>query len=190
MYSGTKCSTIKLGFIGVMTALCVSSNYLLIGVLNVKFMDLFVFVSGYVMGSFVGAMVGVLTWLVYGTLNPYGFNLPTLIATCIGESLYGIVAGVLPRFESNVSSAASAVVVEKRFWETNLKIGIIGFLLTFVYDMFTNVVTGIVFEIPLVPYIVTGIPFTIVHEMSNFFFFFFGCNVLINAIQKIGILRR
>lgn len=178
-----KISTRELSFIGVMTALSISTNYLLMGLLNVKFMDLFVFVSGYLMGSLSGALVGILTWLVYGTLNPYGFNLPTLIATCIGESIYGLVGGLCTKFGLNVSSRA---LTGRKFWENNLKMGIIGFLLTFIYDLFTNIVTGIVFEIPLLLYIIAGIPFAVAHEVSNFFFFFLGGSVLVNAIQKVA----
>jgi len=185
MHIKTKTSTKELSFIGVMTALCISSNYLMIGLTNIKFMDLFVFISGYVMGSLAGSSVGILTWLVYGTLNPYGFNLPILIATCIGESLFGIVGGISKKFGLNVSLVSSTMITEKRFWGTNLKIGIVGFLLTFIYDLFTNIVIGIIFEIPLIPCIIAGTPFAIAHEVSNFFFFFLGCNVLINAIQKI-----
>ena len=47
--------------VALMIATCVSPNHLLIGVANVKFMDLFVSVSGIVFGPFVGASVGVLT---------------------------------------------------------------------------------------------------------------------------------
>jgi hypothetical protein len=178
-------SSKEISFVAVMTALCIGSNYLMIGLLNVKFMDLFVFISGYVMGSLAGASVGVLTWLVYGTLNPYGFNLPTLIATCLGESTYGIAGGLSLKFGLNVSKTSSVTVNNKMFWETSLKMGIIGFLLTFIYDLFTNIVTSAVFEIPLIPYIIAGIPFAIAHEVSNFFFFLGGV-LLINAIQKVA----
>jgi hypothetical protein len=185
MHIGMKTSTKELSFIGVMTALCISSNYLMIGLTNIKFMDLFVFISGYIMGSLAGASVGTLTWLVYGTLNPYGFNLPTLIATCMGESLYGIVGGISEKFGLSVSSASSTMITGKRFWEANLRIGIVGFLLTFIYDLFTNIVTGIIFEIPLIACIIAGIPFAVTHEASNFFFFFLGGNLLIKAIKKV-----
>jgi len=81
--------------IAVMTAACIVSNYLLIGVFNVKLMDLIVFSSGFLFGPSVGASVGILTWLVYGTLNPYGFSLPVLVATSLMESVYGIVGGII-----------------------------------------------------------------------------------------------
>jgi len=177
----------KLSFIGIMTSLCVSTNYLLLGIPNVKFMDLFVFISGYTMGSLSGALVGALTWLVYGTINPYGFNLPTLIATCIGESLYGIVGGFSKRLGLRTSSEPFRIS-DIKFWKENLMLGIIGFLLTFTYDLFTNVVTAIVFEIPLFTWIVLGVPFAVIHEASNFLLFFSLGSLLINAIRKITFM--
>jgi len=177
----------KISFIGVMTSLCISTNYLMIGIPNVKFMDLFVFISGYIMGSLSGALVGVLTWLVYGTINPYGFNMPTLIATCIGESLYGIFGGLSERFGLK-ASPESFNAGDKGFWRENLIFGIIGFLLTFTYDLFTNVVTSMVFGIPLLAYIAVGLPFTLAHEVSNFLIFFLLGNLLINTIHKMLVV--
>ena len=179
-----KISTRKISFIGIMTSLCISTNYLLLWIPNVKFMDLFVFISGYTMGGVSGALVGVLSWLVYGTINPYGFNLPTLIATCIGESLYGIAGGLSEKLGLRISFGQSHVK-ERKFWKESLGLGIIGFLLTFIYDLFTNIVTAIIFEIPLFVWIVAGIPFAIIHESSNFLLFFLVGGLLINTIRKI-----
>jgi len=174
----------KISFIGIMTSLCVSTNYLLLWIPNVKFMDLFVFISGYTMGGVSGALVGVLSWLVYGTINPYGFNLPTLIATCIGESLYGIAGGLSEKLGLRISFGQSHVK-ERKFWKESLGLGIIGFLLTFIYDLFTNIVTAIIFEIPLLVWIVAGIPFAIIHESSNFLLFFLVGGLFINTLRKI-----
>ena len=66
-------STVKIALLVVMAAVAIASNYLLIGVVNVKFMDLIVFSCGYVLGTNFGGVLGVLIWLVYGSLNPYGF---------------------------------------------------------------------------------------------------------------------
>lgn len=52
---------LKVSLIAVITATCIASNYLLIGVINVKFMDLIVFASGFVFGPAIGASVGILT---------------------------------------------------------------------------------------------------------------------------------
>jgi hypothetical protein len=154
----------------MMTAACIASNYLLIGVVNVKFMDLIVFVSGYSFGPTVGASVGVLTWLVYG------FSLPILVATSFGESLYGIAGGLLgARGAGAMGSGLPA----------NLKLAITGFLLTFVYDLITNIVSGLSAGIPLNIALVAGIPFAIAHEFSNTAFFFIGALPLISAIGRL-----
>jgi len=174
-------SSKRAGVIAVMTAACVSTNYLLIGITNVKLMDLIVFTSGFIFGTFVGASVGLLTWLVYGTLNPYGFSLPILAATCTGESLYGIVGGFLgsrtvqDSYEKNRSSILYI----------NAKFAIIGFLLTFIYDLFTNIVSGFVAGIPITVALISGIPFAIAHEFSNTAFFFIGASPLIRAMGRL-----
>ncbi len=160
--------------IAVMTAACIVSNYLLIGVFNVKLMDLIVFSSGFLFGPSVGASVGILTWLVYGTLNPYGFSLPILVATSLMESLYGIVGGLLGNRGKKGVGLTS-----------NLKYGIVGFLLTFVYDLVTNIVSGLSAGIPLRVALITGIPFAIAHEGSNAVFFFLGAPPLISAVGRL-----
>jgi len=174
-------STRRASIIALMTAACVSTNYLLIGVVNVKFMDLIVFVSGVVFGPLMGASVGVLTWLVYGTLNPYGFSLPILLATCTGESIYGIIGGMLgsKQIKNNHETASDYP------WFINVKFAIVGFLLTFVYDLFTNIVSGLVVGIPLLVALISGIPFAIVHEISNTAFFFVGALPLVRAIGHL-----
>lgn len=169
-------SSQRVGIISILTATCIATNYLLIGVVNVKFMDLIVFVSGFVFGPLIGASVGVLTWMVYGTLNPYGFSLPILVVTSVGESLYGVVGGLI--------GARKMGTVGVNFSD-NVKFGIIGFLLTFVYDLMTNVVSGLSVGIPLSITLVSGIPFAIAHEVSNTAFFFIGASPLVTAIGRI-----
>ena len=171
-------STRQISVIAVMTAVCVSTNYLLIGVINVKFMDLIVFVCGYAFGSLVGGSVGVLTWLVYGTINPYGFSLPIQVTTCLGEGLYGIVGDLFSRVEADAEEERCHLgFVQPKF-------AIVGFLLTFVYDIFTNIVSGIVIGIPLVVALASGIPFAFAHEFSNTVLFLVGVMPLVSAIRR------
>ena len=165
----------RISIIAIMTAACIASNYLLIGIFNVKLMDLIVFSSGFLFGPFVGASVGILTWLVYGTINPYGFSLPVFFSTSIMESLYGIVGGLLGSNESTFLDEGLVL---------NFKFGVIGFLLTFLYDLVTNVISGLSAGIPLSVAIITGIPFGIVHEGSNAVLFFFGASPLISSVSR------
>ena len=80
--------------VALLSAAAIASNYMLIGVANVKFMDLIVFTAGFIMGPTLGAATGVMVWLVYGTINPFGFSLPILGATMIGEAVYGVAGGL------------------------------------------------------------------------------------------------
>jgi len=188
MTPGLRISTRQLGFISVMTGLSVASNYLMLSIPNVKFMDLFVFVSGYVMGPHAGVLVGSFTWLVYGTINPYGFSLPILFATMVGESLYGLAGAMANR--SRLQGPSNVSFLHEEFWICNLKFGFLGFLLTFVYDLFTNLVSAVVAQIPVIVAIVFGVPFALAHEISNFFFFLFGASVMINAVQVFAVEGR
>ncbi|MGB9622937.1 MAG: hypothetical protein ACPL07_03730, partial [Candidatus Bathyarchaeia archaeon] len=160
-------------------ATCLSTNYLMLGFVNVKFMDLIVFTLGLSLGSIVGVTVGVLTWLIYGTLNPYGFSLPILIATCIGESVYGLAGGVLKR--SNFYDPSK---LGSRYLTAGSKFAILGFLLTFIYDQFTNIVSALTIGIPLNIGLVMGIPFSIIHEVSNAAFFLIGAAPLTYLIKR------
>jgi hypothetical protein len=167
--------------IAVMTAACVATNYLLIGLVNVKFMDLIVFVSGLAFGAVVGSSVGTLTWLVYGTINPYGFSLPILLATSLGETIFGLAGGLFGRlgFIDGANLGGRRVLTE------GLKFAALGFLLTFIYDFLTNVVSAYSLGLPLVPVLVAGIPFALLHEVSNAAFFFMGVVPLLSLIRKL-----
>jgi hypothetical protein len=174
-------STRQISIIAVMTAACVATNYLLISVPNIKFMDLIVFVSGLTFGATVGSAVGVLTWLVYGTLNPYGFSFPILFTTSLSETLYGLAGGIL-------GGLGSPYIVDRgrtHMMTEGLKYATVGFLLTFAYDIITNVASAYTLGLPLIPVLVAGIPFSILHEVSNAAFFFLGVTPLLRLIKKL-----
>ncbi len=139
-------------------------------------MDFIIFIAGYKFGAKTGAGIGVLTWLIYGIINPYGFSLPIFIATLTGESLFGIVGGILGRIRSQINNRSTA---------ESLKFAIIGFLITFVYDQYTNIVFGFVAGIPISVALISGIPFSIIHELSNAIIFFVGASPSIYAIDRL-----
>lgn len=174
--NGLELQSRRAAAIAVLTAASISTNYLLIGVVNVKLMDLIVFSSGYIYGCLAGVMVGVLTWLVYGTLNPYGFSLPILIATMLCETLYGVVGGLLAR---------------RGFWDGGfidgaVSFGVLGFLLTSIYDLMTNIVSGLVAGVPIAVALIAGVPFALIHEISNALLFSLGAPPLIRVLRRFG----
>jgi len=165
--------TQRTAVMALLTASAIATNYLLIGVVNVKLMDVIVFTSGYLLGARSGAAVGVLTWLVYGTLNPYGFSLPVLGATALGETLYGAAGGALRGQLGSVG------------WRPDARLAVVGFLLTFTYDIMTNIVSAYTAGVPLAVAMVGGVPFAVAHEFSNAAFFSLGFPPLANSLTKV-----
>lgn len=165
----------KIALIAVLAATAIATNYLLIGALNVKLMDLIVFTSGYLLGSALGAFTGALVWLVYGTINPFGFSLPVFISTVIGEAMFGIAGGFFAGRDADGALGFDA-------WAA-----VTGFLLTFVYDLFTNIVSGVTAGVPIPLALITGTPFMLAHTISNALFFGFGFKPLVNSINKVMV---
>ncbi len=159
--------------VALLSAAAIASNYLLIGVANVKFMDLIVFTAGFIMGPTMGAATGAMIWLVYGTINPYGFSLPILGATMLWEAVYVVAGGIYGKV-----SKSSGYGIDP--WAA-----VMGFTLTFVYDLFTNVVSAYTAGIPVSVGLMTGIPFMLAHVLSNTMFFGFGFKPLSSSIKKV-----
>lgn len=168
--------------ITMLTAVCVGSNYAFMSLPNINIMDLVVFVTGFVFGPFIGGMTGILSWAVYGVLNPLGFSVPIWISSMIGEAIFGIVGGVIGRIKDRklTKSFDLKFSLEISFW---------GLILTIIYDLFTNFVFAVTFGVSFVAAIVTGwfIPpwFGLMHEGSNLLFFFVAVHPLIRAIKRI-----
>ena len=172
-----KLKILKVSIISTLVALCVATNYALVGVYNVKVMDFIVFVGGFCFGPIAGALIGILSWAVYGVINPYGFVPQIWLATMLCESIYGVIGGLLGR---NLAS--------NNFDGQRLKLSVLfgatGFMLTLIYDLITNVVYSLTFDIPTIVAIILGTPFTILHELSNTAIFVIGSVPLIIAVRN------
>ena len=81
MYLQTK--PFKIAVITTLVALSIATNYVLIGFHNIKPMDFMVFIGGFCFGSIIGASIGMLSWLIYGVVNPYGFVPQVWLATML-----------------------------------------------------------------------------------------------------------
>jgi len=168
--------------IAVLTALCLGTNYALIWLPNVKVMDFIVFLAGLNFGILVGAATGSLIWVVYGWINPYGvLSLPTWLLITFGQTMYGVVGGLLGRTTS----------WPLRRFSNNFKIelALLGFVLTFLYDLVSNIGFAVTYEIPLIYVLATGwlVPpwFGIIHEVSNAILFSLATCPSIKAINGL-----
>ncbi|PSN87538.1 hypothetical protein B9Q03_10390 [Candidatus Marsarchaeota G2 archaeon OSP_D] len=172
----------KVSLIALLTAVSVATDYLLVGVPNVKLMDGLVFLGANLFGFEVGGSVAILSWLVYGTINPYGSATPGLLLVLMGsETTYALAGWGMRRLNLAVGSGMSRRVV----------LGFVGFVCAAIYDFITNVYTGIYFYAGpiwnrVVYSLIMGIPFSIIHEVSDFLVFMLVVPVLISAFTRLG----
>lgn len=175
-------NTRNLAVIAILAALSIGTNYAMISLYNIKLMDLIVFIGGFCFGPLVGALIGITSWVVYGTLNPLGFSMHIWLATMFSESIYGVVGGLVRKALSSYEIASPP----RERINTYVFFGSVGVLLTFAYDVITNIVFGYVVDIPLLFAIVSGfVPFGLIHVISNAVFFGLGCVPAINAISSL-----
>lgn len=167
----------KVSVTTTLTALCIATNYALVGVHQVKVMDFIVFVGGCCLGPLAGASIGVLSWLIYGTINPYGFVPQVWLAAMFSEAIYGLVGGLLGK-----------ILFLKNFNGMRLKLsvffGTVGLISTLFYDLATTVVFASVFGVPILVAIFLGAPFTILHQVSNAAIF--G----LSSVPAIAVLKK
>tara|TARA_B100001013_G_scaffold179099_1_gene107713 strand:+ start:334 stop:879 length:546 start_codon:yes stop_codon:yes gene_type:complete len=174
--------TKEIAFISVFTAIIVASNYALIAFPQIKLMDSMVFLSGYLFGFPVAASIAALSWLVYGSINPLGAaGFPLILGLMSGEMIFGIF-GVLCRRIFNI---------EERFLkkplETTLVLGAFGVTGSFIYDIWTNSIEGLLIYQTvdgMILRIITGIPFSIIHQISNFAMFSILVPIFIYMVTK------
>lgn len=180
-------NTRKVALVAILTALSVGTNYAMVSIPNVKFMDFIVFAGGFCFGSLLGGLIGVLSWVVYGVLNPLGFSLGVWLATMFSEAIYGVAGGFIRKMFSKPMLESS------RSSRINLGIffGVVAVFLTLAYDIITTIVFWYAVPITarsqttLLAVIIFGVPFTIAHSLSNAVFFSIGSVPVINVISKV-----
>jgi uncharacterized membrane protein len=147
---------------GLFVALVVVLGFLLAEVPNVELMTVSVFLSGVILGRGSGAIVGVLSILIYSLFNPYGPPLPPLVlAQTAGFALIGSAGGIIRKRLVDGGKASY------------LFSAIAGFLLTMIYDSLTTVATAVVvlgtggLLKGLAGFFVAGALFIAIHILSN-----------------------
>ena len=149
----------------LLVAVSLGTNYLLLGIPNVKLMDVCTFLAGKHLGLLWGVVVGASTWIIWGTLNPYGISLLTTAIVIAGQSFYAVAGWGLGSFSFN-----GGTTDEKHpTWHA-----VAGLLSTLAYDLFTNALVGIIFYGSMALGLLTmnfPLPMGLAHEVSNFILF-------------------
>ncbi|MBM1154294.1 hypothetical protein DRN94_000225 [archaeon] len=148
---------LRIPLIATFSALAIALNYAFAAIPNVQLFDFIVYLTAFSFGFDIGAGVAVVTWLVYGYLNPWGFFLPILAATTVSEPIYAI--------------AGTAAARSPRLWKQTRIAALVHALnalwTTLVYDLLTASAYALVFHVPLLAALLAQIPFTILHLAAN-----------------------
>ena len=173
--------TRRTAIIASFTALCIGTNYIMLPFPNVKVMDAIIFTTGLFFGRASGIFVAIMSWLVYGVLNPLGFTMPTLLTVILCETIYALSGNLLRRTSSgNPKNSINSL-------ERSIIFGVVGLFSTLSYDIITNAVYGLLFyDSVWLGLLTMNVPFPlgIIHEASNFFLFATITPVLLQFLSR------
>jgi len=164
----------------IFIALAIAGGLVLAPLPNIELVTVTIFLGGLMLGVVRGPVIGAIAEFLYSFFNPYGAAAPPLlIAQVISMALAGAAGGVL-RFLLNDRQPASWLL------------GLIGFGLTFIFDLLTTVsftlFTGA--GVPgFIAAVVFGIYFYIAHQISNTLIFALLLPVLWRQLRQIPALQ-
>ncbi|MEM4296992.1 MAG: hypothetical protein QW815_01325 [Nitrososphaerota archaeon] len=155
-------------------AAILTTNYILSGLPNVKLFDMLVFLATYLHGVRVGGSVAFLTWLVYGTVNPYGAApLPLLLVQISSEKIF-VLCGYVARHLNHAGC-------KRLLW------GLLGGMGALGYDFLTNIYVGVFFYNNILLALIMGIPFSVAHTLADMAFFGLVAPPITRLISRLSI---
>lgn len=160
----------KLVRASIFTALAIGLGFSLIMVPNIELITVIIFLAGLTLGVSWGVLVGGTAELIFSVLNPFGSGLvfpPLLLAQVLSMMIVGLAGGLMrPLFFKREFSAKNIA-----------GLAITGFILTFIFDSLTTLSypISVGFDLPqTVGIYISGIGFTILHQVSNAIVFAIG----------------
>jgi len=137
---------------------------------NIEFTSLITFVTGAAFGGAAGATLGILVMLINGFLSTYGFASLLMPFQMLGMATIGLAGGVFRRISCKDNTLKWC-----------MESAVLGASLTLLYDITTNVGFAIMFNIPIIVSIITGIVFSFTHICCNAILF----SILVTPLLKI-----
>jgi hypothetical protein len=179
--------SIRIALVGTFTALSVVLGYLLAYIPNIEIFTLMIFLSGFVLNKRYGALIGLLSSIIFTFFNPLGPSPPPLfIYQLIHYSLTG-VSGALTK-DFMVNREFFKPKEDLYVYQVLVIFGIVGGILTFVFDILSTLFGGFTVSITIDYFIATyllGLVFTTVHLIGNILVFVFLLPGLIQLIMKL-----
>ncbi|MFW9846635.1 MAG: hypothetical protein ACFFD6_07800 [Candidatus Thorarchaeota archaeon] len=148
----------KVSITAIMTALALVGNYAFVAIPNVELGSGILFVTAYVFGFQTGASCAVLMAMVFGSVNPWGGLIPQIWITQVIGWIYIAAAGALLGRNRHSLDCTP---------QSEWLLGFTGAFLTFFFDMLTNLGYSWAFTVPYWLAIISGLPFMVVHIVSN-----------------------
>jgi len=134
---------------------------------NVEFTSLLTFVVGFLFGSVFGFLFGCFVMFVNGFFSSWGFAGLNMPFQMVGMGVVGFFGGFYVRYVRSY--------VFGRLW---IEAAVSGAVLTLFYDFLTNfgmvlyyMISGVAVDLAFGVALVYGVPFMVVHVLSNFALF-------------------
>ena len=179
--------TFRTALIGTFTALSVVLGYLLAYIPNLEIFTLMIFLSGFVLNKRYGALIGLLSSIIFTFFNPLGPSPPPLfVYQLLHYSLTGISGGLTKDFMQNREFFKPKE--DLYVYQVMVIFGVVGGILTFLFDIFSTLFGGFIVSITIDYFIAIylfGIVFTTIHLIGNILVFIFLLPGLIKIIMKL-----
>ena len=151
----------------ILAAITIGLGFLFMGIPNIEFFTLFVFLSGFIMGKRDGLIIGLVSSLVYFGLNPFGFP---PIGIYVFQVMFYAITGFLGALIQNFFQNKDYFKPKENLYILVIMIilGIVGFVFTFLYDIISSVIWY--FEYPFgdfTTYIISGLVYNTIHLIFN-----------------------
>ncbi len=164
----------------IFIALAIAGGLVLAQFPNIELVTVVIFLSGLMLGATRGFVVGAVAEFLYSFFNPYGVAAPPLLIAQVISMAFAGVAGGLLRF-----------LVDRHLPPVWL-LGVIGFSLTFVFDLLTTVSITLFTGTGIAGFwaaAVLGLYFYIAHQVSNTLIFALLLPVLWRHLRQIPALQ-
>ncbi|HUX99254.1 MAG TPA: ECF transporter S component [Candidatus Deferrimicrobium sp.] len=172
--------SIRIAMISIFAALAIGSSYALAPLINIELMSVLLFIAGFLYGKYVGTLVGLISSLIYYGWNPFGIPPLPLYMVCVAlMSFIGLIGGLLkfsPKQEGKIEFTATTIG----------KFALIGFFYTVLFDILTNIVYAyFYYNGNIMLAFITGLPFMIIHLISNTVIFSLLVIPIYNSVTSI-----
>ncbi|RKY54041.1 MAG: hypothetical protein DRP92_02105 [Candidatus Neomarinimicrobiota bacterium] len=173
--------TKRVAYTGLFIALVLGIGYAFVLIPNVEFVLATIFISGILLGWKTGIVVGTAGELLFSALNPFGsglvFPLLLFFQILVG-GLVGYTGGLLRR----------VIIYGNSYRKAAITSATAGFLLTFTYDLFTNLSYPLAagFDMRgIIATVIAGLGFSLIHIITNTFVFLIFVPYISRLLHKV-----